>query len=464
MNHRLNLFLILFSMLLTSGLEAQQILSDSLQARLRVGVKGFQDRYHSPSIAVAIVHGNDIIFEDAQGFTDLEEEIPATVNSKYQIQSITKLFTATMFMQLWERGVVDLDEDVQKLVPEYSAKWRKQADTGTTLLELATHNSGLPRNSPADVDFAKQVDRWLLTKNDLGPIQSATMEAFIRSLQYIDKEYPEYRFLNGNTRHYSNLGYGLLGLGLERAAATGYEEYVLSEICKPLKLADTGFGTFSSGGNIIAKGYFYAGDEEGFIKTPDFYPNSMVYAGGMYSTASDLAKFISAQFDENNPIISGKSLRMMQRLGIGWLRNYPFVVHEGSMLGARSEIIFNPELKIGWVVLANTTDFQFDRINDYIAELIVPLFIEKPVTELQEYVGTYVLEGSFDSLKIYLKDGNLYSTYLDEIMPDLPLVFSGNNSLTAAGNDGHGIHYRFNVGSQSEITSLTLNQLRWIKE
>ncbi len=451
-------------MFLPSRVEAQKILNDSIQVQLRLGVKGFQVRYHSPSIVVAIVCGNDIIFSEAQGYTDLEKEIPATINSKYQIQSITKIFTATMFMQLWERGVVDLDDDVRKFVPEYSGKRTEQADTYTTFLELATHNSGLPRNSPADVDFAKQIDKWLLSKNDLGPIQSATMEAFIRSLQYVDKEHPEYRFLNGNTRHYSNLGYSLLGLGLERAAATGYEEYVLSKICKPLKLSDTGFGTFSSGENTIAKGYFYAGEEEGFIKIPDYYPNSMVYAGGMYSTASDLAKFISSQFDENNPILSGKSLRMMQRLGIGWLRNYPFIVHEGSMLGARSEIIFNPELKIGWVVLANTTDFQFNRINDYIAELIVPMFIKKPVTEPQKYVGTYVLEGGFDSLKIYLKDGNLYSTYLDEILPDQPLVFSGNNSLTVAANGGHEIHYRFNVGSRSEITSLNLNQLRWIKE
>ncbi len=328
---------------------------------------------------------------------------------------------------------------------------------------MVTHNSGLPRNSPADIDFAKQVDKWLLTKKNQGSIQSAAKEDFITSLKFISKPYPEYQFLNQHIRHYSNLGYGLLGLGLERAAKTEYTTYILSKICDPLKLSNTGFGTVSTGNNPIANGYFYKGDEEGFIRTPDYYSNSMVYAGGMYSTASDLAKFISAQFDDDNPILSAKSKRMMQRLGIGWLRSYPFIMHEGSMLGTRSEIILNPELRIGWAVLTNTTDFSFDRINEYIASLIVPLYVKEPVADPEKYVGTYKLEGGYDSLKIYLKGGELYSTYLEDALPDEPLSFSGNNSLTAAGCDGHDIRYNFIVGSQSEIKALNLNQLMWIK-
>tara|TARA_R110002020_G_scaffold135568_3_gene302762 strand:+ start:2813 stop:4150 length:1338 start_codon:yes stop_codon:yes gene_type:complete len=443
---------------------AQQKINDSVQAQLRIGIKGFQERYHSPSIAVAIVHGDDIIFSEALGFTDLENKVPATISSKYQIQSITKMFTATMFMQLWEQGIVDLDDDIKKYVPEYSGGYRTKYDSGTTFLELATHNSGLPRNSPADIDFAKQVDKWLLTKQDQGPIRSAAKEAFITSLKFIGKQYPDYQFLDQDTRHYSNLGYGLFGLGLERAAKTEYKEYVLSNICRPLKLSDTGFGTVGTKNNTIAKGYFYRGDEEGYIKTPDYYPNSMVYAAGMYSTASDLAKFISAQFDDDDPILSGRSRRMMQRLGIGWLRTYPFIMHEGSMLGARSEIIFNPELKIGWVVLANTTDFPFNRINDYISSLIVPLYVKKPITDLEKYVGIYTLEGGYDSLTIYLKEGRLYSTYLKGHLPDRPLSFSGNNSLKAEGYDGHDIGYNFIVGPRSEIKALSLNQLMWSKQ
>lgn len=455
MKFKLYLSAIVLFLLLSANITAQQALSDSIYAQLKLGVKGFQERYHSPSIVVAIVHRDDIIFNDARGYTDLENRIPATVNSRYQIQSITKMFTATMFMQLWEQGIINGEDDIKKYVPEYSG--------GITFLELATHNSGLPRNSPADLGFAKQVDNWLLTKKDEGPIQSATKEDFIASLKSLSKQYPDYQFLKQDSRHYSNLGYGLLGLSLERAAGIKYEKYILSNICTPLDLSNTGFGTISKENNPIAKGYFYKSNEEGFIKTPDYYSNSLVYAAGMYSTALDLAKFISTQFDEDSPILTGKSRRMMQQLGIGWLRNYPFIMHEGSMLGARSEIIFNPELRIGWAVLTNTTDFPFNRINDYIAGLIVPLYVKKPITDPEKYVGTYILKG-YDSLEIYLKDGNLYSTYLHDILPDQPLTFSGNNSLTAKGKDGHDIRYNFIAGSGEEIIALDLNQLLWVKQ
>jgi Beta-lactamase class C and other penicillin binding proteins len=436
-------------------ISAQQ-LNDSVRTQLELGTKGFRERYHSPSIVVVIVHGDEIIFSDAGGFTDLQNKIPATMDSRYQIQSITKMFTATMFMQLWERGIINGNDPIAGYVPEYHGD--------ATFLELVTHNSGLPRNSPADIGFVRQVDRWLLTKKNQGPIRSATEHDFIKSLRFIDRQYPDYEFLGAHTRHYSNLGYGLLGLALKRAAKRGYEEYVLSEICAPLKLTNTGFGTVSTEENSIAKGYFYRGDSAEFIRTPDYYPESVVPAAGMYSTARDLAKFISAQFSGNNPTLLGKSRRMMQQLGIGWLRNYPFIMHEGSMLGARSEIVLHPELRIGWAVLANTTDFPFDRINDYIANLIIPLYTPKPITEPVRCIGTYTLEGELDSLEIYLKDGELYSTYLNDLMPAEPLTFSGNNSLIAKGRDGYDIRYNFIAGSGSEIKALSLNQLLWIKQ
>src|SRR5690606_15520265 len=119
-------------------------------------------------------------------------------------------------------------------------------------------------------------------------------------LQFVSKNNPDYQYLSQDKRHYSNLGYGMLGMALERAAGMDYQEYILSKICEPLNLTNTGFGTFSSKGNTIAKGYHYTGEVDGFIKTPDYYPNSMVYAAGMYSSASDLAKFISAQLSDHN--------------------------------------------------------------------------------------------------------------------------------------------------------------------
>lgn len=68
--------------------------------------------------------------------------------------SVTKTFTATMLMQLSERGAVKLDDDVRKYVPEYKVTSDFPGTGPTTLFQLMTHSAGLPRNTPADADFS----------------------------------------------------------------------------------------------------------------------------------------------------------------------------------------------------------------------------------------------------------------------------------------------------------------------
>jgi len=448
--------------------QSQTLLHDSTIKELRTGIEGFKNRYHSPSIVVVIVHDKEIIFSEALGYIDLENKIPATIDSKYPIQSITKTFTATMLMQLMQRNIVALDDDVKKYVPEYKGNSNLPGKSGTTLLQLATHTSGLPRNSPADINFAKQVDRWLLAGTSYLALEAATKKEFLHSLQFIKKEYPEYELLSYGDRHYSNLGYSLLGIALERAAKTDYSNYVVNNICKPLKMYNTGFGTESFGNNIIANGYYYNDSIKDFIKTPVFKANSALYAGGMFSTATDLAKFISFQFDNNsvdaNKVLSSGNKAMMQAFKIAWKPSYPFVLHEGAMLGYRCQIAFNTHLKIGWVILTNTTDFEFSRINEYISKLVLPVYNKKPVPDLNQFTGAYRLAGGYDSLKIYLKDGSLYSTYLQGELFEAPLISLGNNKFKAQGKGSYNIGYDFIANEDAEIKILNLEQLMWVKQ
>jgi len=456
--------LLLVLLLAGNTLSAQTTLNDSISSQLKAGVKGFQERYHSPSLVLIIVHKGKVIFSDASGYADLENKVPASVDTKYQIQSITKMFTATLAMNLWEKGIIELDGDVSKFVPEYKVTDPEGKTSKTTFLELATHSSGLPRNSQADIEFAKQADIWMLTNTEMASIKASSMIEFIKSLRSAKKEYPEYELKPQDSRQYSNMGYAILGLGLGRAAKTSYQTAVLNRICLPLHLNNTGFGTFSDQGNVLASGYSYSNEKQKFIKTPRFYANAMMPAAGMYSTATDLAKFISAQFSGENGVLLEKSIRMMQSLGIGWQRSYPYVKHEGAMLGARTEIVIHPKLELGWAVLTNVTDFDFNRINAYVSSLILPQLAEKPVYDLNQYVGTYSLVGGADSIKLYLKDGKLYSTYLEQVLPHQPLILSGNNSLKSSGLNGHEINYNFLIDKNSKISVLNLSQLMWIKQ
>ncbi|MFA7418540.1 MAG: serine hydrolase domain-containing protein [Melioribacteraceae bacterium] len=461
-------FVALFGMTIPSVCQSQDLLNDSTSRQLKIVVEGFKNRYHSPSIVVVIVHDKTIIFSESEGYTDVNNKIQATIDSKYPILSVTKPFTATMFMQLYQKNIVALDDDVKKYVPEFKGSSNLADKSGTTLLQLATHTSGLPRNSPADINFTKQVDKWILTGAKDSVIEAATKREFLNSLQFVEVEYPKYQLLPYGNRHYSNLGYSLLGIALERAAKKDYATYIVNNICKPLKLNNTGFVTENTGKNSLAKGYYYDDSNRTFIETPLFKPNSALYNGGMYSTARDLAKFISFQFEKNsvetNKFLSDDNKTMMQAFNIGWKSSYPFVTHEGAMLGYRCEIIFNPKIKIGWVILTNTTDFDFSRINDNISRLILPIFNKNIPMNLRKYEGVYKLTGGYDSLKIFTRNDSLYSSYLHGMLPESPLSHLGENKFRGQGKGNYSIGYDFILGDNSEIKFLNMGQLMWVRQ
>jgi CubicO group peptidase (beta-lactamase class C family) len=456
-----------FDMTIAKIGQSQSALSDSTTLELKKGMEGFKNRFHSPSIVVAIVYDNRIIFSDALGYTDVENKIPATVDSKYPILSVTKTFTATMFMQLVQQKKINLLDEVKKFVPEYSKNPDLLGKDGTTLFQLATHTSGLPRNSPADISFTKQIDKWMLTGANYASIEPATKKEFLQSLKFIHKEYPEYEFLSYGDRHYSNLGYSLLGIALERAAKTDYAHYVSANICKPLNMNSTGFDTENLQNTKLAKGYYYNDSTRAFVRTPTFKSNAALYAGGMYSTATDLAKYISFQFDgsaEAKKVLSKENRALMQTFKVGWKPNYPFVLHEGSMLGYRCQVAFNPEIKIGWVILTNTTDFEFSGINNYISKLLMPIYSKQPATNLNKYTGTYKLEGGYDSLRVYLKNDTLYSTYLKDVFVESSLISTGKNKFKSGAKGNYSIGYEFLQNDDGEIKCLNLGQLMWVKQ
>jgi CubicO group peptidase (beta-lactamase class C family) len=187
----------------------------------------------------------------------------------------------------------------------------------------------------------------------------------------------------------------------------------------------------------------------------------------MYSTAADLARYISFQFENSpdaNKILSPESRAMMYAFKIGWKPAYPLVLHEGHILGYRSIVTFNPELKIGWVILANANNFDFSRMNDYFHQLLAPVFNKKVKSDLAKYTGVYQLEGGYNSMEIYLENGSLYSTYLKEVLPKAALVSTGNNRFKAQEKGNYSVGYEFLQDENGEIRFLNLNQLKWVKQ
>lgn len=456
----------LLTLLILIGIfkQSNSQINDTTSLKLKKAITDFKNKYQSPGIVVAVVHDKEIIFTEAQGYTDLENKIPATIDSKYPIMSVTKTFTATMLMQLVAHGTVNLDDEVKKYVPEYKVKSDFPQAVTTTLFQLATHTSGLPRKSLADIDFTVSWDRWMLSDKKDSLQWFSTDKALLQSLQFIKLEYPPFHYLHHNDRHYSNLGYSILGIALERAAKADFRKYVTNKICKPLGMIHTGFLNDPDVNDQMAKGYRYNTATKTTETIPAFEPYSALYAGGMYSTARDMSKYLSFQFDDHSNVLSPDSKAMMRSLKIAWKPAYPYVLHEGSIPGYRSTIVFNPETKMGWVILMNTTDIDFNQINMQIANIINAIKQQPTIPDITEYAGTYRLPGGYGSLTISLKDDHLYSTYLHDLLQDKPLTSDGLHRFKAEGRDGYNIPYEFVADENSAIKALKMGQLVWYKE
>ncbi|HTE28041.1 serine hydrolase [Flavitalea sp.] len=449
--------------LVPATLLAQHSLPDSVIKKLQQVVDNFSKTSNSPGLSIAIVHEHDVVYKQATGYTDLENKVETKVDSKFPIMSITKTFTATMFMQLVERGVIGLTDDVKKYIPEYKVKSPYKGTGPTTLLQLATHTSGLPRNTPADTAFTFSFERWMITGGAVPVKAFATNKEVLHTLQFMQLDYPPYDFIHQNDRHYSNLGYTLLGIAIERAAKTNYSDYVTDYILAPLKMKESGFLSDRGIGPQLAKGYRFDKNRKKFDEIPFFDVNAAIYPGGIYSTATDMTKYIMAQFD-NDQLLRPDTRAMMRHLKIAWKPAYPYVLHEGGFPGHRSILVFNPESKIGWVILTNNGDNDFGKINEQFASILSDAFKKSGKTDLQQYTGTYSLPGGYGAMDIYLKNDSLYSTYCQYLLPVTAMKADGPNRFKVEVKEGYNINYEFVADKDGKIKGLRLGQFLWDKE
>ena len=457
------------TMLLSVCGYTQNRINDSISLKIKKKMTELQKKSNAPSIVLALVHDQEIIFSNTLGYSDLENKIPATIDTKYAIASVTKTFTATMLMKLTEDGILGLHDDVRKYVPEYNVKSNIGEKCQTSLFQLATHTAGLPRNSHADIDMSTSMNRWFLTGGKEEITWFPSNDKILESVSDMKLDYPPFHYLWYSDRHYSNLGYNILGIALERASEKSFENYVNENICKPLKMTNTGFINTSDLEAELAPAYWKNPKTNSLLKSPFFIANSAMYAGGMYSTARDLTKYISSQFQNNtsnkNSILDETSKEMMRTLKIGWKPAYPFVHHRGHWsTGIQSSVYFHPELKVGWVILSNSSDFDIKELNKFLKKTIKSNFTNNHSANLQQYIGTYELEGSLSMIKIYLKNNRLYSTYLNDLLPDNPLVSDGDKRFIVKGDFDHIIDYDFETDNSGKVKMFRMGQLSWYKK
>ncbi len=165
------------------------------------------------SITVGLVNKNGLVWSKSYGYADIGRQVPANTESVYRIGSITKQFTALMLLQMVHQGKVHFSDPVEKYFPEiHLVKGEYKDASPITLIQLATHSSGLDSEPDSDTFMQGAVSDW--------------EKILISALPHTKYLHEPGRFFS-----YSNIGYAILGAALARAAQQLYTAYVKEKYC-----------------------------------------------------------------------------------------------------------------------------------------------------------------------------------------------------------------------------------------
>lgn len=325
-----------------------------------------------PSLSVAVVRDGEIVYQGAFGFEDIKASRQATPQSQYHVASVTKAFTASLAVILHDRGVVDLDQPVVRYLPDnVSISTTPELGATITLRQLASHTSGLPRAVPGRV---QSVEGWY----QLEP------QRLYDHLANVKLESDP-----GTAEEYSNLGFGLLGHALERAADKPFDRLMLELVCDPLKLERTAIQADDK--LRPATGYGHGSRFE----TKHSFKERLAASGGLVTSVEDLAKFVAAQMKPG--VFSNEMLDQLHTetklsdgsasgTALGWsVRSRESVGRILKKNGGRSNcsawIGFAPDHGVGVAVVTNGGGPDVDPIGYRLLERSVPPSRHKLVTE-----------------------------------------------------------------------------------
>lgn len=177
-----------------------------------------------PGLSLVVIKDNTIVYDKSFGLADGPNGTPATPNTIYRWMSMTKIPTAIATLQLYERGLLDIDHPVDNYLPFFEVQ--PTPNTTITIRHLLNHSSGLT-NPPAILG-------WIHQEGEPHPNQTELVKRVLPN-------YAKLAFEPGTQASYTNLGYMVLGAVIEAVSNQAYEDYVVEHILRPLGMAHTNF-------------------------------------------------------------------------------------------------------------------------------------------------------------------------------------------------------------------------------
>ncbi|MEL6557165.1 MAG: serine hydrolase domain-containing protein [Bacteroidota bacterium] len=278
------------------------------------------------------------------GFSDMDQQIPFTGNTITRIASIAKPMTAVAIMQLYEKGLLKLDDPIRKYLKDYPVSQQGEI----TIRHLLTHTSGVK---------AYQSTKEMKSKKTYESLSDASAVFENRKLSFVP----------GTAYQYTTYGYVLLGRVIESVSGLSYNEYMEKNIWTKAAMSDTGVEIFDQ--TYEGKSALYK-HHKGKIQLRDQNNlSNRTPGGGIQSTFYDLIKFGNALL--NNELLKRSTFEMMLEdpkirkegngYGFGWFlygvnpECGNVIGHSGHQNGASTQLMILPEINTVIVVLANTS-------------------------------------------------------------------------------------------------------------
>lgn len=319
-------------------------------------ISSFQQEYKVPGIFVAVVKGQEVLYQKGFGFTGIANKTRISSSTCMELGSISKAFAAEIIYDQYKNGLLHLNDPISKFFPAAPPSWKK-----TTVYHLLTHSSGI-QNYLMDPRF-KAADYFFFTKDTAAEFFFKTIDP--DSMVNMFYSLP-FDFDPGTGWAYSNTGYYLLGKIAEAVSNQNFFQLVKEKVTGPIGMKQTTENELAEEKGCRASGYFI---KDGNLQKAKVLTSNYAFSAGAWSTSgNDMIEFMKAMHDKRLPSDkAGYMWRGREEYQLPF--NYEggrffstfhgqrIIFHNGGTPGFSSSWIYSADKNISIIVLMNRQDF-----------------------------------------------------------------------------------------------------------
>ena len=326
------------------------------------------NNYHIPGLSACIVRDGEIIWNGAYGYADIENNIEVTDSTLFSLASISKPFTGTALMQLWEADSFELDDNINDYLNDFQVHIPSHYNDTITFRMLLTHTSSID-------------DNWTVLNNltfwggdSPIPLDSFLINYFTPGGIYYNTPLNFVSAAPGTVFHYSNVGVTLAAYLVETISNIPFEQYCQDSLFSPLGMNETSWFLSNLDTNHIALPYYYSG---GSYHSYGHYGLPIYPAASLRTSAVQLAHLIIAFMQkghiDGSRILDSSTVDLMTTVqfpeldsvqAIIWgiydytvpgFGTYTFCGHQGSFYGVKTgmDYTLEPDKHVGVIILTN---------------------------------------------------------------------------------------------------------------